>query len=260
MVVFEDGLARKSEYRRFIVTRRRPTTCPRIVARCCAAGSPATWTARVETGEAEPQRRASPRPAARHRPDDRPAAQVRLPAAAGRRRRRRAAGQRGRRGAAPTSASPTSRVCGLAKRLEEVWLPDERVPGHPAPHLRGALPAAAGPRRGAPLRDHLPPAAPLEADDRLHAGRRAGPRRDPAQGAAARSSARSSGWAARASRRSPRCPASAAVPPRRSSPPSPSRPPPRSRPTRPASSVPDAPWAKGRSGLSDTDTVGNSAR
>ena len=49
-------------------------------------------------------------------------------------------------------------LVGLAKRLEEVWLPGERVPGDPAAHLRGAVPAAAGPRRGAPVRDHLPPA------------------------------------------------------------------------------------------------------
>ena len=35
-------------------------------------------------------------------------------------------------------------------------------PGDPAAHQRGALPAAAGPRRGAPLRDHPPPVAALQ--------------------------------------------------------------------------------------------------
>ena len=53
-------------------------------------------------------------------------------------------------------------VVGLAKRLEEVWLPGRGRPGDPAAHQRGALPAAAGARRGPPVRDHLPPAAPLE--------------------------------------------------------------------------------------------------
>ena len=43
MVVFEDGLARKSEYRRFVDHAAPPTTCRRS-PRCCAAGSPATST------------------------------------------------------------------------------------------------------------------------------------------------------------------------------------------------------------------------
>ena len=85
----------------------------------------------------------------------------------------------------PTLGVTDVAVCGLAKRLEEVWLPDDPIPGDPAAHLRGALPAAAGTRRGAPLRDHLPPAAAVRADDRVGSGQRAGPRRDPAQGAAA---------------------------------------------------------------------------
>ena len=46
-------------------------------------------------------------------------------------------------------------VCGLAKRLEEVWLSRRGRPGDPAAHQRGALPAAAGPRRGAQVRDHV---------------------------------------------------------------------------------------------------------
>ncbi len=54
--------------------------------------------------------------------------EVRLPAEPGRRRRRPAAGRGGAGGAVRARASPTSRVVGLAKRLEEVWLPDEEDP------------------------------------------------------------------------------------------------------------------------------------
>ncbi|GAB3862722.1 hypothetical protein GCM10029963_69600 [Micromonospora andamanensis] len=42
MVVFEDGLPRKSEYRRFII--RGPPTTSRRCPRCCAVASPATST------------------------------------------------------------------------------------------------------------------------------------------------------------------------------------------------------------------------
>ena len=57
-------------------------------------------------------------------------------------------------------------VCGLAKRLEEVWLPGRAGPGDPLAHQRRPLPAAAGPRRGAPVRHHLPPAASFQGHDR----------------------------------------------------------------------------------------------
>ena len=50
-------------------------------------------------------------------------------------------------------------VCGLAKRLEEVWLPDQDDPVVLPRTQRGALPAAARARRGAPVRDRPPPAA-----------------------------------------------------------------------------------------------------
>ena len=63
-----------------------------------------------------------------HRSDHRPAAQVRLPAEPVRRRRRRPAGRRRPRTCWPSSGSPTSRSCGLAKRLEEVWLPADPDP------------------------------------------------------------------------------------------------------------------------------------
>ena len=83
------------------------------------------------------------------------------------------AGHRRRRGLRPGQAAGG----GVAAR--------RGVPGDPAPYVRGALPAATGPRRGAPVRHHLPPAAAVEADDRVRAGQRARAGRGPAQGAAA---------------------------------------------------------------------------
>ena len=81
-------------------------------------------------------------------------------------------------------------VASLAKRFEEVYLPGRSRAGpHPA-RLRGALPAAAGARRGAPLRDHVPPPAARQEDDDVGARRRPRPRPDPPEAAAARSSAR----------------------------------------------------------------------
>ena len=67
-------------------------------------------------------------------------------------------------------------VVGLAKRLEEVWLPGQEDPVILPPLLRGALPPAAGPRRGAPVRDHPPPLAALEVDGGEPARRRPRPR------------------------------------------------------------------------------------
>ena len=75
-------------------------------------------------------------------------------------------------------------VCGLAKRLEEVWLPDRGGPGHPAALQRGPLPAPADPRRGAPVRDHPPPLAALQDDGREPARRRPRARRGAPQDAA----------------------------------------------------------------------------
>ena len=64
-----------------------------------------------------------------------------------------------------------------------------RAGAHPA-RLRGALPAAAGARRGAPLRDHVPPPAAGQEDDEVGARRRARARADPARRGCSRSSAR----------------------------------------------------------------------
>ena len=65
-------------------------------------------------------------------------------------------------------------VVGLAKRLEEVWLPDSDFPVILPRTSAGALPAAADPRRGPPLRHHLPPAKARQGHDGLGPGRRAG--------------------------------------------------------------------------------------
>ena len=76
-------------------------------------------------------------------------------------------------------------VAALAKKFEEVYRPGLARPGPPPAGLRGPLPAAAGPRRGAPLRHHLPPRAPGQAHD--HERPRRGPRPRPGpQGPAAR--------------------------------------------------------------------------
>ena len=56
-------------------------------------------------------------------------------------------------------------LASLAKQFEEVYRPGFARPGAPAPGLRRPLPAAAAARRGPPLRHHLPPGAPGQADD-----------------------------------------------------------------------------------------------
>jgi hypothetical protein len=162
MVVFEDGLARKSEYRRFIVRRRSARSeQPSTTRPPCARSSPGASGAISPSGPEVP-----PRPG----DDGHRRQEVRLSAQPRRRRRRAPAGQRGRRrparvgrrrrgGRRPGQA--TGR--GVAAR--------RRLPGHPAPRQRGALPAPAGPRRGAPVRHHLPPRAAQQGDDELGAGR-----------------------------------------------------------------------------------------
>ena len=114
------------------------TTTSRRWRRCSPAGSAATCSERDEGARSRQA--------------------VRLPAepAAGRRRqgpaRRRGAGARGARARGHLRR-------GLAKRFEEVYVPGRSRPGpHPA-RVRGAVPAPADPRRGPPLRDHVPPPA-----------------------------------------------------------------------------------------------------
>ena len=61
-------------------------------------------------------------------------------------------------------------VIGLAKRLEEVWVPSEPDPVIMPRNSEGLYPAAARARRGAPIRDHLPPQQAVQADDGVGAG------------------------------------------------------------------------------------------
>ena len=69
-------------------------------------------------------------------------------------------------GAASRSSSAGVTVVSLAKRLEEVFVPGRSAPlGLPADSEALAA-AAAGPRRGAPVRDRPPPRPPRQGDDR----------------------------------------------------------------------------------------------
>ena len=63
-------------------------------------------------------------------------------------------------------------VISLAKRIEEVFVPGRSEPILLENGLRRPADPAAGPRRGAPLRDHPPPQPPRQGDDRVGAGRR----------------------------------------------------------------------------------------
>ena len=97
-----------------------------------------------------------------------------------------AASRRSTRPPAPwrSWASRTCTSSGLAKRLEEVWLPDSDFPVILPRASAGPVPAAADPRRGPPLRHHLPPAKARQGHDGLRAGRRARAGRVQAQGPA----------------------------------------------------------------------------
>ena len=163
MVVFEDGLARKSEYRRFSVRGTGGEGDVASIHEVITRRFRRYLEERETTGEldvlGDP---AQPDRPGRDRPGIRPAAQVRLPAEPGGDRRRAGAGRGGGPRRWTSWASTTSRVCGLAKRLEEVWLPGEDAPVDPAAQQRGPVPAAAGAGRGAPLRHHLPPGEAVE--------------------------------------------------------------------------------------------------
>ena len=89
--------------------------------------------------------------------------------------------------------------------------PGRRDPIRARARLRRAAAAAAGARRGAPLRDHLPPQQARPGDDGLGAGRGQGRRARPASARCCGTSARPSGWsrpAARSWKRCPGCPVS----------------------------------------------------
>ena len=101
-------------------------------------------------------------------------------------RDRRRQGPAGRRPRAAARLSRARRgVVSLAKRIEEVFVPEPRRAARARPRHARAAAAAARPRRGAPVRDHPPPQPPRQGDDGV--GARRPPRRRPfAQARAAR--------------------------------------------------------------------------
>ena len=182
MVVFEDGLPRKSEYRRFAIKgvdgnddtaamhEVHHPPVPPLPRGAPTWPSPSSATTarttcdRAPTGRRQPARRVDPDTGRRASSPTRRSSSW---STAARRRSPR------RPGRWPSSASTTSRW--RAGQAAGGGLAAGRgAPGRPAAHQRGPLPAAAGPRRGAPLRHHLPPPAPVQDDDRQRAGRRPG--------------------------------------------------------------------------------------
>ena len=158
MVVFEDGLAKKSDYRRFSVTHGTDDTAAmaEVVRRRFARHLKEEADRRDEQGiaaeEGRPRRFAyppnllvvdggAPQVAAASRSLDR---------TRHRRRRRLRAGQ--------------AHGGGVAAGRQR--------PGDPAAHLRGAVPAPAGPGRGPPVRHHLSPAEAVDQHAGVAAGRR----------------------------------------------------------------------------------------
>ena len=192
MVVFEDGLARKSEYRRFAVRGLDGQDDVASMHQVIRRRFSRYLEEREKTGELgdAPEDADDPEPAEQvsasgwHRPDHRPPREVRLPAEPGRRRRRPAAGRR-RRGRDGRARHRGRRAVRAGQAAGGGLAAGRPRPGHPAAHQRGPLPAAAGARRGAPVRHHLPPAEAVEVDDHQRPRRRARAGRDPAQGAAA---------------------------------------------------------------------------
>ena len=163
MVVFEDGLPRKDEYRRFTIPSSSDDTdsIHQVLTRRLAylakpdRDGAATTADTVDTadrgvGDAESADAAAVSERRRkfaYRPNllvvDGGEPQV---AAAAR--------------ALEESGVEGIYLCGIAKRLEEIWTARRGLPGDPAAQQRRAVPLPARARRGAPVRDHAPAAAP----------------------------------------------------------------------------------------------------
>ncbi len=121
MVVFEDGLSRRSEYRRFVV---RTVESNDVGAMTEVLTTPVPSSAR---GAAAALRRRRGRHGGPRRRDHEGSPRLRVRARAARRRRRRPPG-RGGPGRPENLGITDVAVCGLAKRLEEVWVPGEEFP------------------------------------------------------------------------------------------------------------------------------------
>ena len=176
MVVFEDGLPRKSEYRRFTVRHEGQSdvgamyeVITRRLERLLKARAEEAKQASDDDGPIDPEHRAPP--------------QVRLRAVTHRRRRWPAPGG----GSAGGHARPRHHRHRAVRPREATGggLASRRArPDRAATHQRGPLPAPARARRGAPLRHRPSPAAPRQGDDRQCARRRARARTHPPPGPA----------------------------------------------------------------------------
>ena len=216
MVVFEDGLARKSEYRKFVIRTVEGSNDVASMHEVITRRFRRLLDERIQSPDLT-RRRDRPRRAGADadRPRDRAAEEVRLHARPRRRRRRPAPG--GRRAARARRARHRRRRRVRAGQAARGGVgAGGGGPRDPAALQRGPLPAPADPRRGAPVRDHPPPVAALQDDGGEPARRRLRARRGPAQDAdqALRVAQEAPGRHGRGDRRGAR--ASAPAPPPRS--------------------------------------------
>ena len=197
MVVFEDGLARKSEYRRFVVRGDYAHTAldgTQTVDDTAAMHEVLTRRFQRYLDEREHSAEIDMGPAIE---DDDGMPRVHGPIDEVTGRPRKFAyppnlvvvdgGLPQVNAAKRSSTSSASRTCRWS-----AWPSGWRrsgypagLPADPAADQRGPLPAPAGPRRGAPVRHHLPPPAAVQGHDHVRPRRHPGPRRGAAQGAAA---------------------------------------------------------------------------
>ena len=146
MVVMEDGLAKKSEYRRFKVKD--------VPGNDDFAAMEEVLTRRLTAFLAERDRPVGERPRKFAYPP-----KLLL-----------VDGGKGQLGVAidvveELGLAEEIPVAALAKQFEEVYVPGRAEPIRIPRHVRVAVPAPAHPRRGPPLRQHLPPPAAGQADD-----------------------------------------------------------------------------------------------
>ncbi len=190
MVVFEDGLARKSEYRRFAIKGQDGTDDISAIHEVIFRRFRRYLAEREKTGELDTL--GDPEAAEDQDQDQDPSAERIVVEA---RKKFAYPPNLVVVDGGPLQAAAAARalaelgiddvaVCGLAKRLEEVWLPGRGVPGHPAAQQRGAVPAAADPGRGTPVRHRLPPAQARQGGHRQRARRHTRARPGPARHAA----------------------------------------------------------------------------
>ena len=184
MIVFEDGLARKSEYRRFSIRGLDGTDDVASIHEVISRRFRRYLEEREATGELDVLGDRSGRGRAGRTGVGRRAAQVRLPAEP--RGHRRRAGPGGGGGAGAGRARHRRRLRlrpgqapggGLAARRGQ--------PGHHAADQRGPVPAAARAGRGPPVRDHLSQEEEGRGAHDQRAGRRSRARPGPQGHAAA---------------------------------------------------------------------------